>query len=196
MTVTATSTPSTTPTRLKTVSPPVATPISPELQQEVEQFLYVEADLLDSWNLTEWHTLMADDIHYWAPTQQNRTVRERGQELSAPMTAAYFDEDHALLGQRIGRMHTDMAWAEEPRSRTRHLICNVRVRPTDIPDEFEVDSSFYVFRTRMEREMDHFVGRRFDVIRRADTAHGFQVAKRTILIDMSTLIAKNISFFF
>lgn len=176
-------------------SPPTGL-IGPQLQHEIEQFLYAEADLMDSWNVDEWYSLMAPDIHYWAPTQQNRTIRERGRELAAPMTAAYFDEDHALLGQRVARMHTDMAWAEEPRSRIRHLICNVRARETDTPDEYEVDSSFYVFRTRMEREMDHFVGRRSDLIRRAANPHGFQIARRTIVLDMSTLIAKNISFFF
>ncbi|MGV8873527.1 MAG: 3-phenylpropionate/cinnamic acid dioxygenase subunit beta [Rhodococcus sp. (in: high G+C Gram-positive bacteria)] len=170
--------------------------VGTELQHEIEQFLYDEADLMDSWKVDEWYTLMAPDIHYWAPTQQNRTVRERGQEIAAPMTAAYFDEDHALIGQRVRRMNTNMAWAEEPRSRIRHLICNVRVRPTGNPDEFEVDSSFYVFRTRMEKEMDHFVGRRYDLIRRDDNPHGFQIARRTILLDMSTLLAKNISLFF
>ncbi len=167
-----------------------------ELQHQIEQFLYVEADLMDAWKLDEWMALMAPDLHYWAPTQQNRTVRERGQEIAAPMTAAYFDENHALLRQRIDRMHTSQAWAEEPRSRIRHLICNVRVRPTEVPDEYEVDSSFYLFRTRMEREMDHFVGRRYDLLRRHDNPHGFQVARRTAVLDMSTLLAKNISVFF
>ncbi len=177
-----------------TSSPP--TLVTSELQHEIEQFLYVEADLMDAWELDGWLALMAPDIAYWAPSQQNRTVRERGRELAAPMTAAYFDEDHSLLRQRIDRMHTSQAWAEEPRSRIRHLICNVRVRPTDAADEYEVDSSFYLFRTRMEREMDHFVGRRYDVIRRTDTHHGFQIARRKIVLDMSTLIAKNISVFF
>lgn len=167
-----------------------------ELQYEIEQFLYAEADLMDSWKLEGWLSLMADDVHYWAPTQRNRTVRERGQELAAPMTAAYFDEDHSLLAQRVARMDTSMAWAEEPRSRIRHLICNVRVRLTDNPDEYEVDSSFYLFRTRMEKEMDHFVGRRYDLLRRADNPHGFQIARRTAVLDMSTLLAKNISVFF
>ena len=170
--------------------------VDADLQHEIEQFLYCEADLMDAWQLEEWLALMAPDIQYWAPTQQNRTVRERGRELAAPMTAAYFDEDHALLRQRIDRMHTSQAWAEEPRSRIRHLICNVRVRTTGTPEEYEVDSTFYLFRTRMEREMDHFVGRRYDLIRRSDTTHGFQIARRKIVLDMSTLIAKNISVFF
>lgn len=168
----------------------------PDLQHEIEQFLYAEADLMDAWDIDEWFSLIAEDIHYWAPTQQNRTTRERGQEIAAPMTAAYYDEDHHLLAQRIARIHTDLAWAEIPPSRVRHLICNVRVRSTDNPDEYEVESSFYVFRTRAERDMDRFVGKRYDLLRRADNPHGFQIAKRTIILDFATLLAKNISVFF
>lgn len=175
---------------------PMKALVAPELQHEIEQFLYDEADLMDAWKVDEWFSLMAPDIHYWAPTRQNRTLRELDKEIAEPFGSAYFDEDHDLLGQRIRRMHTGMAWAEDPPSRIRHLICNVRVLPTDNPDEFDVESSFYVFRTRLEREMDQFVGKRFDRLRRADNPHGFQIAKRTIILDMATLLAKNISIFF
>jgi biphenyl 2,3-dioxygenase beta subunit len=167
-----------------------------ELQNEIQQFLYDEADLMDAWKIDEWFALMAEDIHYWAPTRQNRLQRELSQEIAGPRGSAYFDEDHALLSQRIQRLHTGMAWAEDPPSRIRHLICNVRVYPTESPDEFNVESSFYVFRTRLEREMDRFVGKRYDVLRRTDNEYGWQIAKRKIVLDMATLLAKNISIFF
>lgn len=170
--------------------------VTPSLQHEIEQFLYEEADLMDAWKVDEWYTLMAPDLHYWAPTRQNRTSREQSQEVAGPFGSAFFDEDHALLGQRIARMHTGMAWAEDPPSRIRHLICNVRVHETDNPAEYDVESSFYLFRTRLEREMDRFVGKRHDVLRRDGNPYGFQIAKRTIILDMATLLAKNISVFF
>jgi len=34
------------------------------------------------------------------------------------------------------------------------------------------------------------------VLRRADNPAGFQVARRTIILDQSTLLARNLSFFF
>jgi 3-phenylpropionate/cinnamic acid dioxygenase small subunit len=89
-----------------------------------------------------------------------------------------------------------MAWAEDPPSRTRHMVSNVRVRSTEIDGAFELDCSFFVYRTRLEREMDMFVGRRTDVIRRAANAYGFEIARRTILLDQATLLAKNLSIFF
>jgi 3-phenylpropionate/cinnamic acid dioxygenase small subunit len=170
--------------------------VSAALQHELEQFLYEEADLLDAWKLEEWLGLMADDLQYWAPTRQNRLYREQAKEIVGPAGAAYFDEDLEFLTQRVQRLRTGLAWAEDPLSRVRHLICNVRVQIGDQLDEYKVESSFYVFRTHYEREMDCFVGKRHDVIRRANTPAGWAIAKRTIVIDMATLLAKNISIFF
>jgi 3-phenylpropionate/cinnamic acid dioxygenase small subunit len=44
--------------------------------------------------------------------------------------------------------------------------------------------------------MDLFVGKRTDVLRRADTASGWLIARRTIILDQSTLLSKNLSTFF
>ena len=38
------------------------------LQHEVEQALYLEARLLDDWNLDEWLTLYTEDARYVVPT--------------------------------------------------------------------------------------------------------------------------------
>lgn len=179
-----------------TVDKPANTIVGYELQHEIEQFLYAEADLQDAWRIDEWYALMAPDLHYWAPTRLNRTQRELDKEVSDEHGSAFFDEDHRLLGQRIARMHTGFSWAEDPPSRIRHLITNVRIKTTANPDEYQVESSFYLFRTRMERDMDRFVGKRYDLLRRADNAYGFQIARRKIVLDMSTLLAKNISIFF
>ena len=56
--------------------------------------------------------------------------------------------------------------------------------------------SFLLYRTRLEREMDLFVGKRFDRLRRADNPYGWHIAKRKIILDQSTLLAKNLSSFF
>jgi biphenyl 2,3-dioxygenase beta subunit len=169
--------------------------VRPELQHEIEQFLYDEADLLDANDYDGWLELMAPDIHYWMPGRSNRLSRERDLEFTAPNELAFFDENHEDLAQRVRRMHTGMAWAEDPPSRVRHLITNVRVRTTPVPDEFEVESSFFLYRTRLEREMDQFVGKRCDLLRRSDERTPFVIARRKIIIDMSTILAKNLSTF-
>jgi 3-phenylpropionate/cinnamic acid dioxygenase small subunit len=94
-----------------------------------------------------------------------------------------------------------MAWAEDPPSRTRHLVTNVAVRhvdPAEHPgftaDDLLVRSAFLVYRNRLEREENVFAGGRTDVLRRAGET--FLIARRTILLDQNILQAKNLSTFF
>lgn len=172
----------------------------PDLQtcRDVEQFLYDEADLLDAWRFDEWLTLMAEDVHYWAPVRENRLHRERAKEMYAPGTSAHFDDTHEMLVERVERLKTHMAWAEEPPSRTRHLVTNVRVHEAadDRGVDFEVESSFHVFRTRTERDVDSVIGKRFDLIRRTDRHYGFEIVRRKVVFDMATLLVKNLSLFY
>jgi 3-phenylpropionate/cinnamic acid dioxygenase small subunit len=170
-------------------------PVTPELQQEIEQFLYYESRVLDEHRFEEWYALLTDDIHYFMPTRYNRLKREASKEFSGADEAAFFDEDKRSIAQRIRRLNTGMAWAEDPPSRTRHMVSNVVIR-SRTKSEYEVDCYFMVYRSRLEREVEMFVGMRHDVLRRADNAAGFMVAGRTIIIDQAVLMARNLSFFF
>lgn len=163
---------------------------------EVSTFLYLEADLLDEWMFDEWFALLATDLDYWSPTRENRTHRERKHETAKRGGSAYFEENHADMAQRIDRLKTHMAWAEEPPSRTRHLVTNVRVFTTENVEEFAVNSNFLVYRTRSERDEDQILGQRRDLIRRVDTDAGFEIVRREIRFDQSTLLIKNLSAFF
>jgi 3-phenylpropionate/cinnamic acid dioxygenase small subunit len=167
-----------------------------EVEREIQQFLYEEADLLDTFRFREWLELFTEDARYWAPVRENRLYRERKEEISAPGSSAYFDDDFIGLKQRVERLYTRMAWAEDPPSRTRHLVTNIRVRPTDDPDEYDVESSFYMHRTRTERDHDWIVGKRYDRLRRSELPHGFSIANRTVLFDMGILLIKNLSNFY
>ncbi|MGA6970590.1 MAG: 3-phenylpropionate/cinnamic acid dioxygenase subunit beta [Candidatus Binatus sp.] len=169
--------------------------VTPELQQEIEQFLYHESRILDDRRYEEWYALLADDLHYFMPTRYNRLKREADKEFSAPDEAAFFDEDKRSIAMRIRRLNTGLAWAEDPPSRTRHMVSNVVIRPI-ANDEYEVDCYYLLYRSRLEREVEIFVGMRHDVLRRANNPAGFQVARRTIILDQATLVARNLSFFF
>ncbi|WP_068808477.1 aromatic-ring-hydroxylating dioxygenase subunit beta [Immundisolibacter cernigliae] len=163
---------------------------------EIEQFLYAEAELLDAWKFRDWLALMAPDVHYWAPVRENRLAREMEREMYPPGTAAHFDENLHMLGERVNRLYTNMAWSEAPPSRTRHLVSNVRAHTTGQADEFDVQSSFHVYRTSSERHQDSVIGKRFDRLRRANAPYGFQIVNRTVVFDMATLLVKNLSLFY
>ncbi|WP_433622234.1 aromatic-ring-hydroxylating dioxygenase subunit beta [Nocardia sp. CA-120079] len=168
---------------------------------EVEQFYYLEAELLDDGHFTDWLDLLDDDLEYWMPTRTNRLRRQQALSIAARGEAAFYDETKESLAWRIRRFDSGMAWAEDPPSRTRHLVTNVIVQHAD-PDEHAgftpadllVRSVFLVYRNRLEREENIFAGRRTDLLRRTES--GLRVARRTILLDQNILQAKNISTFF
>src|SRR5271169_3436046 len=135
---------------------------SVELHHQIEQFLYYEARLLDDRRWDDWNALLADDIHYVMPTRYNRLRREADKEFAAPGETYHFDENKMSLGQRIKRLKSTTAWAEDPPSRTRHFISNIVVRETANPDEYEADSYYLLYRARLEREVETFAGMRHD----------------------------------
>jgi 3-phenylpropionate/cinnamic acid dioxygenase small subunit len=172
-----------------------------DIHFEVEQFYYEEAELLDDGRFADWLELLADDLDYWMPTRTNRLRRQQALSIAARGEAGYYDETKESLAWRIRRFDSGMAWAEDPPSRTRHLITNIVVRhidPGQHPDfsaeDLEVRSAFLVYRNRLEREENVFAGRRVDILRR--TEEGLRVARRVILLDQHVLQAKNISTFF
>ena len=179
-----------------TENQPTVPRVDVELQHEIEQFLYQEAALLAEREYRDWLDLFAEDIHYWMPTRYNRLRRELDREFSEPNETAFFDEDYDSLSRRITRLETGMAWAEDPPSRTRHLFTNIRVVPTETADEFTVHSNFLLYRTRLEHDVEFFVGAREDLLRRVDDGIGWQIARRKVILDQSTLNAKNLSMFF
>ncbi|WP_300679696.1 3-phenylpropionate/cinnamic acid dioxygenase subunit beta [Nocardioides sp.] len=179
-----------------------------DLHFEVEQFYYEEAELLDDGRYVDWLDLLAEDLDYWMPTRTNRLRRQQGLSIAARGEAAFYDETRESLAWRIRRFDSGMAWAEDPPSRTRHLVTNVRVRHADpalnegfSADDLVVKSNFLVYRTRLQREENLFAGQRTDVLRRLPSPEGattgrLQVARREILLDVNVLASKNISTFF
>jgi len=161
------------------------------LYGEIVEFLYREAELLDSNRFGDWLGLLAEDIHYVMPvrTTQFRAKGEGFQDV------AFFEENFVSLRTRVKRLETEFAWAETPPSRTRHFVTNVLTDPGDKSGEFQVRSSFMVARTRSDQGYQLFTGQRQDVLRRSD-AGDFKIAGRRILIDQTVLSGSNLSIFF
>jgi 3-phenylpropionate/cinnamic acid dioxygenase small subunit len=177
-----------------------------EVIRAVEQFLYREARLLDERRFHEWLELFTDDVRYWMPGRTNRYPkaskaiaildpdRYTEEELTREDELAILDETKETLGRRIARLGTGMAWAEDPPSRTRHMVSNIEVEPGDAASELKVFSNVIVYRSRAETEQDFYVGARQDVLRQVDGA--WKIARRKIILDQNVLLAKNVSIFF
>ncbi len=163
------------------------------LQHEVEQFLYAEAALLDARRYREWLGLLADDIHYWMPIRRTVTVSDLDMELTKPGDMAYFDDDRAFLEMRVKKLEAGSAWSEDPPSRSRHFVSNVRILSVEA-EEITVEVCFHLYRTRLNTEVGSWVGRRTDLLRR--TGDGFRLARRHIYLDQTVIPTTNMSTLF
>ncbi len=165
------------------------------LKEEIEQFLYMEAELLDERRFSDWIELIADDIHYHMPVRRNVKFGEQHREnTDAESEISWFDEGKATLAGRVRQINTGIHWVEEPFSRIRHIVTNVQLVEV-LGDEVKVRSRFFVYQNRLRDEVNMFVGKREDTLRR-DAATGWKIAKRLIILDQNVLLAKAISTFF
>ena len=105
-----------------------------------------------------------------------------------------FDDNKLSLGWRVSQILTRKHWSEDPPSRARHLVTNIRIAPTTTENEYEVRSNFLVYRNRLEDEVDFWVGERHDLLRRLDV-RAWQIARRIIVLDQNVVLSKNLSIF-
>jgi 3-phenylpropionate/cinnamic acid dioxygenase small subunit len=169
------------------------------LERELEQFLYLEAELLDQRRYEDWLELLTEDVHYWMPMHRNVRHGDWDRETTRPAADMnWFDEGKSTLSQRVRQIRTGVHWAEEPVSRTCHMISNVRlltVQPEAGPPEAAtVECRFLVYRNRQETETDIFIGKRQDMLRRVKG--DWRIAGRKIVLDQNVLLAKNMTVFF
>lgn len=170
---------------------------SDEMLREIERFLYDEAATLDERRFHDWLELLAEDIHYWAPLKRTVLAKDVEQyEVGLPGEQAYYDDDLDMLRQRVAKLDTGYSWSEDPPSRTRHMVNNVRileVRETSQGQEVDLDVYFFCYRSRLDNDIDIWVGNRLDTLRRE--TESWKIAKRHIFLDQVVLNSKNLSNF-
>ena len=88
---------------------------------EIEDLLYTEAELLDSWRLHDWLSLFTEDAGYFVPST------DLPRDASEDNSLFYIADDAIRLRERVVRLMKKTAHSEYPRSRTRHLVSNVRI---------------------------------------------------------------------
>lgn len=166
------------------------------LTREIEEHLLYEADLFDQWRYREWLELTTEDVQYWAPLRKNVRYGEWDREQSRQRSElAWFDDNRTTLEMRVRQLESGIHWSEEPLSRVCHVISGIRVvaGPADpgFGAEVTVRSRFVVYRNHQDDEESLFIGKREDVLRRVD--HGWKLARRSILIDQSVMLAQNLT---
>jgi 3-phenylpropionate/cinnamic acid dioxygenase small subunit len=117
---------------------------------------------------------------------------ERSTELEE---LAWMDEGYDTLQRRVGQLLSGIHWAAEPLSRISHMITNVRIADVANDGTVSVRSRFLVYRNHLDDEEAILVGKREDVLR-PDGDGSFLLARRSVFLDQSVLLTKNLTFLF
>jgi PAH dioxygenase small subunit len=161
------------------------------VHNEATDFLYEEAHLLETGEFEDWLLMLDDALEYVAPVRRTR-LRHEGSEFDPAMM--HFEDTIDTLKQRVRRIRTRYAFAEDPPSRTRRLVTNIRVHETDESNEYAVASSLLVLRNQRDEPTFHLIAaRRDDVLRRHP--EGLKLLRRTILLDSAALTTSNLAIF-
>ncbi len=146
-------------------------------RDEAEDFIFAEADMLDDWELEDWLALFVDDAVYNVPST------DLDKSAQAANNLFYIADDRGRLEERVTRLKKKTAHAEFPRSKTRHLISNVRVRETDA-DSATVTTAFATFRSK-DGITDTYIGStRYKLVRPNGT---LKIAEKWCFLDMDGL---------
>jgi p-cumate 2,3-dioxygenase beta subunit len=144
---------------------------------DVEEFLVEEAALLDEWRLAEWRALFLEECRYFVP---NLT----GDPYAPHETTLYMiaDDGHHLT-ERVKRLGKKTAHAEQPRSRTRRLISNVRIleRASDL---LRVQCGFITYRTAQEITDTYFGRHEYRLVEQAGMV---RIEEKRTILDMGAL---------
>ena len=117
-------------------------------QHEVEQFLYKQAELLDTKQWEKYIALFSADGLYWMPPDASYETWD-GQP-------AIFAEDKNLMTVRMNRVLHPDAWSQRPLWGTNHVVYNVIVEK-ESKTEVLVRSRFHMMELRRD-DVRHFAG--------------------------------------
>lgn len=167
-------------------------PYSDPAHLAAAEFLTTEAHLLDRRAFTTWLELLAPDIRYRAPVRVTAVGSTNAKEL---LEMEHFDENYFSLAKRVQRLGTEHAWAEDPPSRTRRFVTNVRTFATETAGEVVVESYLLLYRSRGDLLSSGVLsGARMDLLRGVGT-DDCRIARRLVILDDSVLNMQNLAIF-
>lgn len=153
-------------------------------------FLNEMAQLLDERRQRDWFERLTDDVEYRVPV---RVTKSEGEESEFSEDTFYFRENRHSIDARIKRFETEYAWSENPPSRTRRFVSNVRVTD-ERDDEIDVRDNFMLYRSRGQTtDYALLTGERFETIREVDG--NLKLASREVRLDHSILPMNYLSVF-
>jgi p-cumate 2,3-dioxygenase beta subunit len=146
------------------------------LRLMVEEFLYHEADLLDRWQLQQWRELFVADGRYVVPTPDQR-------DFDLEYDLMLISEDTDRLEGRVDRLLSTYAHIENPKSRLRHSVSNVKIVSSDA-DTVHVRAGFCVYRCRVAGTNAYSGEYTYELRRDGES---FRIVRKIAMLDHETL---------
>ena len=151
-------------------------------RQQIENFLYREARLMDEHAYDEWLSLWTEDALYWVPCNDD--------DIDPQRHVSIIYDNRARLEDRIERMKSGAAYAQDPKSRLRRVVSNVEVEEGD-NGEVTVYSNFNLTELRRGRQ-DTFAGRTIHKLRPQGAS--FKIAYKKVLLVNNDEVIDNLTF--
>ena len=118
-------------------------------RQEIEEFLYQEAEFLDTWQMKAWADLFSTEGTYEIPP-----IGSPDADFKKSLFLVH--DDRARLEQRALRLLKKEAHVEYPHSQTLHNVSNVRIVSNE-EDSIAVRCNFTAYRAKRDF-LDTYVG--------------------------------------
>ena len=115
----------------------------PDTPGAIEQFLYLEARLLDAQRYEEWLDLYTADATYWVPLEQG--------QADPFETSSIIYDDRTLLELRVKQARHPRAHARLPLARTVHQVGNISIL-SNSKDLLQVTSTLTLVEFRNEKQ--------------------------------------------
>lgn len=151
-------------------------------RHHIETFLYREARLMDTHAYDEWFALWTDDALYWIPSNDDDFDPQRH------VSIVY--ENKTRIEDRILRLKSGAAYAQDPRSRVSRVIGNVEIEEGE-HDEIVVHSTFNLTALRRSR-MDTFAGHVIHRLR--PEGDSFRIAYKKVVLINNDEVINNLTF--
>lgn len=111
-------------------------------RSEAEDFLHRQAEFIDTRDFASWIDLFTPDATYWIPARPDDTDPKTQQ--------SFLYDDVPSIVARCERLLDAGTGGQQPRTRSSHIVSNVRVAEADADGVVVVKSRFHVTQFRRD----------------------------------------------
>ncbi len=152
-------------------------------RQAIENFLYHEARLMDENDYDGWLALYAEEALYWVPCNED--------DVDPVQSISIYYDDRARLEDRLTRLKSGAAHAQEPKSRLLRLISNVEIGEEADNGDITVYANFHLTELRRSRQR-LLAGRTMHQLRPTDDS--FQIVLKKVVLLNNDEVIDNLTF--